>query len=126
MEAPLVNRIAKSKLITIDPGKYYPSNIYSFDLKEFLFQGLILREKDFRLALNEFDWNQLNQKLVFIHCSSDAIIPLWAYMLVSSKAMPHAESIYSGNKMDMISTIIVNKIKESYPTDSIEKREICH
>ncbi len=121
MEAPLVNRIAKSKLITIDPGKYYPTDVYLFDLKDFLFQGLILREKDFRDALDSFNWNQIQDKLVHVYCSTDAIIPLWAYMLIASKAEGYASSVSCGNKADFISTHIVEEVRKDYPETTIEK-----
>lgn len=121
MEAPLVNRIAKSKLVTIDPGKFYPQNIYEFDLKEFLFQGLILREKEFRSALDEFGWDQLEDKNVCIFCSTDAIIPLWAYMLVSAKASEFANSVFAGNISDFIASQIISLVKQTHPEESIEK-----
>lgn len=121
MEAPLVNRIAKSKLVTINPGKYYPKNLYAFDLKDFLFKGLILREKEFRTALDEFDWTSLTDRPVHIFCSTDAIIPLWAYMLIASKAGNYASGVSSGNKLDFISSVIIDAIKKEYPTDTIEK-----
>ena len=119
MEAPLVNRIAKSKLVTIDAGKFYPANIHLFDLKDFLFKGLILREGDFREALDAYDWSALQGNRLFVFCSTDAIIPLWAYMLVASKAEGHAQSVFSGNKDALIANLIVEAVKKQYPSDTI-------
>ncbi len=120
MEAPLVNRIAKSKLVTIDPGKFYPSNLYVFDLKDYLYQGLILREKEFRQALEEFEWESLENLPVLVHCSNDAIIPLWAYMLVASKASAYTTNVYAGEKGSLVTNLIVERIKNQFPPENIE------
>ena len=120
METPLVNRIAKSKLITVNPDKHFPTHLVAFDLKDFLFQGLILKEKEFRSALDEYDWQALTDRPVHIGCSSEAIIPLWAYMLVASKASPYAASIQSGSKADFISTLIVSSIKKELESTVLE------
>ena len=80
---PLVNRVANSGLVTIDLEELYPAgDIVAFDLKNYLFRELILREKDFREALKEHDWAQYMGKNLAVFCSADAIIPIWAYMLV--------------------------------------------
>ncbi len=121
METPLVNRIAKSKLITIDPGKFYPENVVLFDLKDFLFQELLLREKEFRQALDNYEWESLKNKDLLVFCSTDAIIPLWAYMLVASKAQPFVANIMVGKKDQIISTLIISEIKKSYPPETIDK-----
>lgn len=90
-EAPLINRVAESGLITINLEQFYPrSPILAFDLKEHLFQGLILREKDFREALKNHDWSGYKDAYLAVYCSSDAIIPVWAYMLVAALATPYA------------------------------------
>jgi len=95
--------------------------MYTFDLKNFLFKGLILREKDFRDALDDFDWTSLDGKPVLVQCSADAIIPLWAYMLVASKASPHASMVYCGTKDDLVTKVILQKAKTQYPPDTILK-----
>lgn len=90
-EAPLVNRVAESGLVTINLEDFYPrAPILTFDLKEHLFQGLILKEKDFREALKNHDWAGYKDAYLAVHCSSDAIIPVWAYMLVTALATPFA------------------------------------
>lgn len=94
MESTLVNRVANSSLTTIDLEVFYPTGeIVPFDLKDYLFMGLILKEKDFRDALAAHDWSQYDGKNVAVFCSADAIIPMWAYMLVATYAAPHARDI---------------------------------
>lgn len=86
MEEQIVNRVAGSSLISLDLAEFIPSEERAvFDLKDHLYQGFILKEKDFRAALREIDWSAFQGKLVAIYCSTDAIIPTWAYMLVASK-----------------------------------------
>lgn len=93
------NKIAKSGLITLDMAKYLDEDkIRMIDLKEYLFKGLILREKDFRAALKETDWPQYKGKIVGIYCSTNAIIPQWAYMLVTTYLANLAEEVIFGDK----------------------------
>ena len=81
MDDVIVNRVANSGLVTIDLEDFLPKEkIEVFDLKDHLFRGLILKEKDFREALRNFDWEIYRDKYVAITCSADAIIPLWAFM----------------------------------------------
>lgn len=83
MEA-IINKVAQSGLITLNLEDFLPKQFMVFDMKDFLFMGLILKEKEFRQQLQNHDWNFYQQKEVVITCSADAIIPVWAYMLVSS------------------------------------------
>lgn len=93
----IVNKVAQSGLLTIDPESFYPDKeILSFDLKDYLFRGLILREKDFREALAAYDWEQYRDRILAVYCSADAIIPNWAYMLVAVQAGPYARFIGLG------------------------------
>jgi len=99
MDKPLVNRVAESGLITINLENHFPSkDLVSFDLKDHLFQGLILKEKDFRTALKEHDWSAYEGKVVCIFCSTDAIIPVWAFMLTASYASMTTSDTYIGSK----------------------------
>jgi hypothetical protein len=99
MEKPLVNRVAKSGLITINLEDYFPQGeIAEFDLKDYLFKELILKEKEFRTALKEHDWEAYTDKTLLLYCSTDAIIPVWAYILVTSYAAPYARHIFQGTK----------------------------
>jgi len=102
-EKPLVNRIAQSGLITFKLEDYLPqAEIVHFDLKDYLFKELILKEKDFREALKEHDWSTYQDKILLVHCSTDAIIPVWAYMLVTAYATPYASEVFQGSKDDYL------------------------
>lgn len=92
---PLVNRVEKSELITLNLESFMPAaaDIVAVDLKDYLFKGLILREADFREAIKNTDWSQYSGKYVVIHCSADAVIPMWAYMLLSAELSPYARDI---------------------------------
>jgi len=103
MEQELVNRIANSPLITLDMEHYAPSLNYAlFDIKDYLFHGLILKEKDFRQALKDFDWSRLEGKDVLVFCSNDSIIPMWAYMLIATYASPVANSVLNMDENEFI------------------------
>jgi len=103
---PLVNRVANSGLITLNLEDYFPKQeIASFDLKGFLFMEMILKEKDFRAALKEHDWTQYDGKILTVFCSADAIIPVWAYMLVATYAEPFAIDIFQGTKEEYLKAV---------------------
>ncbi len=103
-DKPLVNRVAKSGLITFVLENLAPkSSIVIFDIKEYLWQGLVLREKEFRAALKEYDWTEFNDQIVCITCTADAIVPTWAYMLVATHAQPHASRIFHGTRDEFLS-----------------------
>jgi len=79
----IINRIAKSPIVTIDLEQFYVAGErVSFDLQGYLYQGLVLREKEFRESLKNLDWEKFRGKHVAVYCSVDAIVPSWAYMLV--------------------------------------------
>jgi S-adenosylmethionine/arginine decarboxylase-like enzyme len=93
-EDTIVNKVANSSLINIDLEDYYPKGKrVQIDLAETLFQGLILREKDFRDWIKTHDWSQYKDAYVAVACSADAIIPVWAYMLVSAQLEPFAKDL---------------------------------
>lgn len=100
----IVNKVAQSGLITIDLAKYAinPEDIIIYDIKENLFHGLILREKDFRDFIKEHDWSQYQGKHIGITCSADAIVPTWAYMLLANKFSFVAQSVTFGIQEDVI------------------------
>lgn len=102
-EQPIVNKIKQSdKLVTIDLQKHFDATpIAELDLKDFLFQELILKEKEFREELKNHDWNQYENQYLAVYCSSDAIISKWAYMLVTQYAVPFASDVFKGNKSDV-------------------------
>ena len=102
MNKPIVNKVANSSLKTIDLAKFLPKKaLVGFDIKDYLFKELILREKDFRLAMAENDWAKYADKNVAIHCSTDAIIPQWSYMLIGSYIQNHA-NYYAFGKVDQV------------------------
>lgn len=102
-DKPLVNKIAASGLITLNLEDFLPKvSFVELDLKDYLFHGLILKEKDFRTALKELDWSQFDQKTLLVYCSTDAIIPMWAYMLVAAYATPFAADIFQGSKEEYL------------------------
>ena len=109
---PIINKVAESGLITLDPVRFLPSSdsLQSFDLKSYLFKELILKEKEFRAALKEVDWSVYDQKNVAVFCSVDAIIPAWAYMLLASY-MPTATAIFFGTEEQLTDAIIAENIK---------------
>jgi len=97
-EEGIINRVASSPLITFDLGEYYHSGErVVYDLAENLFQGLILKEKEFRNFLKENDWSPFEGKNVAIICSVDAIVPTWAYMLLATKLEPVANLVVMGD-----------------------------
>lgn len=101
MDKPLVNRVANSGIITLKLEEFFPTQeTIEFDLKDFLFMELILKEKDFREALKTHDWSQYQNKILLVFCSADAIIPVWAYMLVAASAAPYAHDIHQGTADD--------------------------
>lgn len=105
------NKVKESGIIQLDLADFKPKNeLVGIDLSERLYQGLILKEKDFRLWLKENNWQQYEGKAVFIYCSAEAIIPTWAYMLAISKLMPYTEQVLSGTRIDLEKKMIQDNI----------------
>ena len=103
MSKPLVNRVANSSIVTINLEGFFPNEeLVEMDLTHFLFKGLIIREKDFRQSLDDWEWASLQGKNLCVYCSTDAIIPMWAYQLVAIKANPHAHNIFQGTSKEYI------------------------
>src|SRR6478735_10739527 len=98
----IINKVQQSGLITIDLEEYYHAGEkVLFDIKDYLYEGIILKEKDFRIFLKEHNWEQYAGKNVAITCSVDAIIPTWAYMLVTTKLQSHANLVVFGSLKDL-------------------------
>src|SRR5215217_8095163 len=113
MDNVIINKVAESALTSIDLEEYYPKGETAvFDLKDHLFMGLILKEKDFRAALQAFDWERFRNKNVAITCSADAIIPMWAYMLVASNIQPVAKEVVFGTEAEVASAVLVKNIQK--------------
>ena len=105
------NKVAESGILSIDLASLLPSNeIILFDIKPYLFMELILKEKEFRAALLTTDWTIYKDKVVGIVCSTDAIIPMWANMLIVSALNPFAKAVYFGNE---------NKVREQLLLENI-------
>ncbi|MEM9835869.1 MAG: DUF2480 family protein [Bacteroidota bacterium] len=118
MEPTLVNRVAKSGLITLKLEDYWPEAAFAhFDLKDYLYMELILKEKDFRTSLKEHDWSQYAGKILLTYCSADAIIPHWAYMLVAAKATGIAQQVIQASQDEFL------KLHYQRVIDSIEASE---
>jgi Protein of unknown function (DUF2480) len=102
MENEIVNRVSNSPLVTFDLEELYmPGERVLFDMKTLLYQELVLREKEFRDFIKSHEWTQYHDKLVAITCSADAIVPTWAFMLVSSSLQPYAARVVFGSLSDL-------------------------
>jgi len=113
MSEEIVNRVQKSGLVTIDLDDIeLPKNILEIDIKCWLHEGLFLKEKEFRASVLSHDWSKYENSYVYVHCSSDAIIPAWAYMLVSSQLENHTNKVTIGTK---------EKFYERYFENAIDK-----
>ena len=111
MTGEIINRVSNSDLITIDLSDYSPKrNIVEIDIKDFLFEGVLLKEKEFRSSLKEFDFSAYTNKTVAINCSTDAIIPMWAFMLVTSYLNIVNSDIHFGTKEKVFQTIFTANI----------------
>lgn len=113
MEAPLINRVANSPIITLDLAEYLPRVSYAyFDIKDYLWQGMILKEKDFRTAMKASDWSQYKGQVALVICSVDAIIPQWAYALISTTLSDLTEDLFVGTKDEYIKAHYLNTINK--------------
>ncbi len=105
-ENEIINRVSSSALITLNLEELSPkAEVAEIDLKNLLFQGLILREKDIRDFIKDHDWKQYQNKNMAVHCSADAVIPTWAYMLISIALQPFAHKIVFGDNAMMTSLL---------------------
>jgi hypothetical protein len=110
MPEEIINRIASSNLVTLNLEDYYPKGErVLFDIKDWLFEGFVLREKDFRNQVSEFDWAQYQNSYVALTCSTDAIIPAWAFMLISLQLEPFTKKTIIGS-LDILETSIYQDI----------------
>ena len=106
MAEEIVNRVANSGLITFDLEEHYPKGErHCIDLKDWLFEELILKEKAFRQMVSDYDWSQHKDQYVFIDCTADAIVPVWAFMLIASSLNPYAKKVVKGNAEQLESTL---------------------
>ncbi len=125
MSEPFVNKVAESGIITLDLEQWYPRAATAvFDMKDYLFMGLILKEKDFREALKTMDWSVYEKKNVAITCSADAIIPVWAYMLVAAYLQPVASDIVMGDEKELHKVIFLKNLAAIDIAEYTDKRVV--
>ena len=115
---PLVNKVAQSGLITFDLETLIDlESLQTIDIAQWLFKGLVLKEKEFRQALKEIDWTTYKNSVIGLYCSTDAIIPKWAYMLLVTCLKPYADEIHYANE---------NQLREIQLLSSIESHDFKH
>lgn len=120
----IINRVAQSKLITFDLEDYYPKGErVLLDIKDWLYEGLILREKEFRTQLDDYDWGRYRDCYVALDCSTDAIIPGWAYMLIATKLQPHCKKVVIGN-LEMLETSLYQSIIENLDVSEFKGKPV--
>tara|TARA_R110002050_G_scaffold64647_2_gene140491 strand:- start:40524 stop:41027 length:504 start_codon:yes stop_codon:yes gene_type:complete len=108
----IINRVSQSKLVTFNLEDLYPNGErILMDIKDWLYEGLILREKEFRAHLEKHDWTKYKGAYVALNCSSDAIIPGWAYMLIATKLQPYSKQIIIGD-LEMLESSLYQSILE--------------
>ncbi len=124
MEEEIVNRIAQSKLITLDLEDFYPKGErILLDISQWLYEGLILREKEFRTYLEKEEWEQYQDTFIALSCSSDAIIPGWAYMLITTKLQPYAKRVVVGN-LEVLETSIFQEIVANMDVTAFDEKSV--
>ena len=120
----IVNRVAQSKLITFDLEELYPTGQrLVLDIKDWLFEGLILREKEFRNKALEHDWTQYQDHYVALTCSSDAIIPGWAYMFLASRLGPFSKKVVVGD-LETLETAIYQDILRDLDVSTFKDKPV--
>lgn len=124
METEFVNKVANSGLITINLEHHYPQGErVLLDIKDQLFMGMVLKEKDFRQFIKEHDWQQYQDKFVAVSCSVDAIIPTWAYMLIASKLSGVAQKVVFGN-LQTLETVLWDEVLRDFPIENYRDEKI--
>ncbi len=123
MAEVFINKVAESGIITLNPEDFFSKEeIVVFDLKDYLFMGLILKEKEFRQSLKDLDLTLYTGKNVALTCSADAVIPMWANMLVISALQDVAEEVYYGTAEEISQQILLENIRKTDTTSYDEKR----
>lgn len=120
----IINKVAGSSLITLNLEEFFPKKIVEFDLKQFLFMELILKEKDYRTALKEFDFGGYENKTIALYCSTDAIIPHWAYMLAATALAPFSDQVYFGSPNEVKKEILLANLRSINASSYAEKRMV--
>jgi hypothetical protein len=124
MAEEIINRVANSKLVTLNLEDYYPEgHRVLFDISKWLLEGLVLREKDFRAFVKTEDWSQYKDAYVALSCGTDAIIPDWAYMLITINLEPFTKKIVLGD-LDALETSIYQDIIQSLDITSFKDKPV--
>jgi len=125
MDGAIINKVSESNIITLDLEEFYPKDeTVVFDMKDHLFMGLILKEKEFREELKQIDLELYRNKNVALTCTADAIIPVWAYMLVASQLEPVAKEIVFGDKEFLHKTLFLQNLSMINASDYTDKRVV--
>ena len=123
MNDAIVNKVADSGLVSLDLENYYPKGeIAVFDMKDHLYMGMILKEKDFREALKNLDWDIYKNKYVAVSCTADAVIPVWAYMLVASNLSSVAKDFIMGDEKELHRTLFLKNLSAINTNEFADKR----
>lgn len=121
MAEDIINRVAQSKLMVVDLEDFYPEGErFIFDIKDWLYEGFVLREKEFRQFVKAYDWSAHQNQYVALTCSTDAIIPAWAYMLLTMELQPYVNKVSVGDLetletsiyQDVINTLDIEPYKD--------------
>lgn len=119
------NKVTESGIITLDLGDYYPKEeVVLFDMKDYLFMGLILKEKDFRDSLKILDTGIYQGKIAAVTCSADAVIPMWAYMLVATLLQPVAKEIVFADETAAKTKLLLKNISAIQVNDFTDTRVV--
>ena len=125
MSEPIINKVAESGLITLDLEQYFPKGETAvFDLKDYLFMGMILKEKDYREALKAKDWSGYKGKNVALVCTADAIIPVWAWMLAATYLQPVAKELVMGDEKELHKTLFIKNLSAVNVNEFEDKRVV--
>ena len=121
-EQPIVNRVAKSKIQTFDLEKIYPDGErVALDISQWLYKGFVVKEKEFRESLKKHNWNQYQDQFIAIYCSNDAIVPEWAYMLITTYLNDYALKIVYGSLHELEIQLFNDVIRQIDPEEYSDK-----
>ena len=124
MENEIVNRVANSKLVTFNLEDFYPEGErIVFDISQWLLEGIVLKETDFRASVKNHDWSQYQDKYVALHCSTDAIVPGWAYLLVSLQLVPFAAKTIVGS-LETLESMLFSEILAKTDVSDLEGKPV--
>lgn len=124
MNEEIVNRITSSSLITINLEDYYPEGKrVVLDIKDWLHEGIILKEKDFRAFVADHAWEQYTDAYVAMHCSTDAIVPGWAFMLITTRLQPYAKQIVLGD-LELLETVLFRSVLAELDVSSFKDKPL--